>query len=95
VKELEEDVSQVGRQRDLLNVQIGQVTARFSALKDEVSGLNGVVQEKDAALQTACQEIEALKATIREKDSALLGLEQTCGGLRDEVVGLKTHIEGE
>jgi chromosome segregation ATPase len=89
VKELEEDVSQVSRQHDLLNVQIGQVTARFSALKD------GAVQEKDATLQTARQEIEALKATVHDKDSALLGLEQTCGGLRDEVVGLKTHIEGK
>jgi chromosome segregation ATPase len=95
VKELEEDVSQVGRQRDLLNVQIGQVTARFSALKDEVTVLNGAVQERDTALQTARQEIEALKATIRDKDGALLRLEQTCGGLRDEVVGLKTHIEGK
>jgi hypothetical protein len=36
-----------------------------------------------------------LKAAVRDKDSALLGLEQTCGGLRNEVVGLKTHIEGK
>jgi chromosome segregation ATPase len=53
VKELEEDVSQVSRQRDALNVEIEQVTARFGALKDEVTALNGAVQEKDAALQTA------------------------------------------
>jgi chromosome segregation ATPase len=57
--------------------------------------LNGAVQEKDTALQTARQEIEVLKATIHDKDNALLGLEQTCEGLSDEVVGLKTHIEGE
>jgi hypothetical protein len=57
--------------------------------------LNGAVQEKDAALQTALQEVEALKAAVREKDSALLGLEQTCGGLRDEVTVLKTHVEGK
>jgi chromosome segregation ATPase len=50
VKELEEDVSLVSRQRDTLNVQIGQVTARFGALKDEITALNGAVQEKDAAL---------------------------------------------
>jgi predicted nucleic acid-binding Zn-ribbon protein len=50
VKELEEDVSQVSRQRDALNVQIGQVTARFGALKDEITALNGAVQEKDVAL---------------------------------------------
>jgi hypothetical protein len=56
------------------------VTAQLGALKGEVSVLNGAVQEKDAALQTACQEIEALKAAVREKDSALLGLERTCGG---------------
>jgi hypothetical protein len=60
-----------------------------------VTTLNGAVRERDAALESAHQEIEALKATIRDKDSALLGLEQTCGGLRDEVVGLKTHIEGK
>jgi peptidoglycan hydrolase CwlO-like protein len=53
VKELEEDVSLVSRQRDTLNVQIGQVTARFGALKNEIAALNGAVQEKDAALQTA------------------------------------------
>jgi predicted nucleic acid-binding Zn-ribbon protein len=95
VKELEEDVSQVSRQRDTLNVQIGQVSARFSALKDEITALNGAVQEKDVALQTARQEIEALKAMISDKDSALLGLERTCGGLCNEVVGLQTHIEGK
>jgi predicted nucleic acid-binding Zn-ribbon protein len=50
VKELEEDVSQVSRQRDTLNVQIGEVTARFGALKNEITALNGAVQEKDAAL---------------------------------------------
>jgi chromosome segregation ATPase len=50
VKELEEDVSLVSHQHDTLNVQIGQVTARFGALKDEIMALNGAVQEKDAAL---------------------------------------------
>jgi predicted nucleic acid-binding Zn-ribbon protein len=50
VKELEEDVSQVSRQRDTLNVQIGQATARLGVLKDEIAVLNGAVQEKDAAL---------------------------------------------
>jgi hypothetical protein len=81
VKELEEDVSQVSLQRDTLNV--------------EVTTLKGAVQEKDAALESARQEIEALKAAISDKDSAFLGLERTCGGLRDEVVGLQTHIEGK
>jgi predicted nucleic acid-binding Zn-ribbon protein len=88
VKELEEDVSQVSRQRDALNVEVEQATARSDALKDEVAMLKGAVQGKDAALESAWQEIEALKATISEKDSALLGLERTCGGLRNEVVGL-------
>jgi predicted nucleic acid-binding Zn-ribbon protein len=50
--------------------------------------LKGATQEKDTALEAARQEIEALKATISDKDSALLGLERTCGGLRNEVVGL-------
>jgi hypothetical protein len=53
VKELEEDVALVSRQRDTLNVQIGQVTARFGALKDEVAALSGAVQEKDMALLNA------------------------------------------
>jgi hypothetical protein len=57
--------------------------------------LSGAVQEKDAALQTARQEIEALRVTVRDRDDALQGLERTCGGLRDEVVGLQTHTEGE
>jgi chromosome segregation ATPase len=43
VKELEEDVALVGRYRDTLNVQIGHVTARFGALKDEVATLSGAV----------------------------------------------------
>jgi predicted nucleic acid-binding Zn-ribbon protein len=71
VKELEEDVSQVSHQRDALNVEVGQATARSDALKDEVTTLKGAVQEKDAALEAARQEIEALKATISNKDSAL------------------------
>jgi chromosome segregation ATPase len=95
VKELEEDVALVSRQRDALNVQIGQVTARFGALKDEVTALSGAVQEKDAALLNARQEIETLRATVRDRDDALQGLERTCGGLRDEVMGLQTHTEGK
>jgi chromosome segregation ATPase len=95
VKELEEDVSRVSRQCDALNVEVEQATTRSDALKDKVTMLKGAVQEKDAALEAARQEIEALKATVSNKDSALLGLERTCGGLRDEVVGLQTHIEGK
>jgi hypothetical protein len=81
VKELEEDVSQVSLQRD--------------AFHAEVTTLQGAVQKKDAALESARQEVEALKAAIRDKDNAFLGLERTCGGLRDEVVGLQTHVEGK
>jgi predicted nucleic acid-binding Zn-ribbon protein len=43
VKKLEEDVSQVRRQRNALNVEVKQVTARFGALKNEVTTLNGAV----------------------------------------------------
>jgi chaperonin cofactor prefoldin len=53
VKELEEDVALVSKHRDTLNVQIGQVTTRFGALKDEVTALSGAIQEKDAALLSA------------------------------------------
>jgi predicted nucleic acid-binding Zn-ribbon protein len=95
VKELEEDVALVGRQCDTLNVQIGQVTARFGALKDEVAALSGAIQQKDAALSSACQEIETLRAAVRDRDDALKGLERTCGGLRDEIMGLQTHTEGK
>jgi archaellum component FlaC len=95
VKELEEDVSQVSRQHDALYIEVEQATARSDALKDKVLMLKGAIQEKDAALESARQEIEALKATISDKDNALLGLERTCGGLRNEVVGLQTHIEGK
>jgi hypothetical protein len=80
VKELEENVSQVSRQCDTLNVEVEQATARSDALKDEVTTLKGAVQEKDAALEAARQEIEALKATIGDKDNAFLRLERTCGG---------------
>jgi chromosome segregation ATPase len=95
VKELEEDVSQVSHQRDALNVEDEQAAARSDALKDEVMTLKGAVQEKDAALEAARQEVEVLKATVSNKDSALLGLQRTCGGLHNEVVGLQTHIEGK
>jgi hypothetical protein len=64
------------------------VTARYGALKDEIAALSGAIQEKDAALLNACQEIEMLRAAVRDRDDALQGLERTCGGLRDEVVGL-------
>jgi predicted nucleic acid-binding Zn-ribbon protein len=53
VKELEENVSQVSRQRDTLNVEVERATARSDALKDEVTTLKGTVQEKDAALESA------------------------------------------
>jgi chromosome segregation ATPase len=95
VKELKEDVALVSRQRDALIVQIGQVTARFGALTDEVVALSGAVQEKDAALLNARQEIETLRAAVRDRDDALQGLEMMCGGLRDEVVDLQTHTEGK
>jgi chromosome segregation ATPase len=95
VKELEEDVALVGRHRDTLNVQIGQVTARFGALKDEVATLSGAVQERDEALSNARQEIETLRAAICDRDGALQALERTCGGLHDEVVGWQTHSEGK
>jgi chromosome segregation ATPase len=95
VKELEENVLQVSRQRDTLNVEVEQATAHADALKDEVTTLKGAIQEKDVALESARQEIEALKETIGDKDNALQGLERTCGGLRNEVMGLQTHIEGK
>jgi peptidoglycan hydrolase CwlO-like protein len=50
VKELEEDVTLVSRHRDALNVQIEQVTARFEALKNEVTTLSRAVRERDEAL---------------------------------------------
>jgi predicted nucleic acid-binding Zn-ribbon protein len=75
--------------------ELEEVTARFGALKDEIVALNGAVQEKDATLQTAHQEIEALRVTICDRDDALQGLKRTCGGLRDEVVGLQTHTKGK
>jgi chromosome segregation ATPase len=95
VKELEEDVALVSRHRDALNVQIGEVSACFGALKDEVATLSGAVQERDEALSNARQEIETLRAAIRDRDGALQALERTCEGLRDEVVGWQTHSECE
>jgi predicted nucleic acid-binding Zn-ribbon protein len=73
---------------DALNIEVEQDTACSDVLKDEVTTLKGAIQEKDAALEFARQEIEALKATISDKDNALLGLERTCGGLRNKVMGL-------
>jgi chromosome segregation ATPase len=95
VKELKEDIALVSRHRDTLNVQIEQVTARFGALKDEVTALSGAVQEKDVALLNARQEIETLRAAVHDRDGALQGLERTCGGLHDEIVGLQTHAKGK
>jgi chromosome segregation ATPase len=89
------DAALVSRHRDTLNVQIGQVTARFEALKNEVATLSGAVWERDEALLNARQEIETLRAAVRDRDGALQVLEKTCGGLRDEVVGWQTHSEGK
>jgi predicted nucleic acid-binding Zn-ribbon protein len=71
VKELEEDVTLVSRHRNTLNVQIGQVTARFEALKNEVATLSGAVRERDEALSNARQEIETLTTVVRDRDGAL------------------------
>jgi hypothetical protein len=35
-----------------------------------------------------------LKVVVHDKDEALRASEKTCGELRDEVVGLQTHFEG-
>jgi chromosome segregation ATPase len=95
MKELEEDVALVNWHRDALNVQIGQVSTRIGALKDEVAMLSGVVWERDEALSNANRDIEMLRATVRDKDEALQALEKTCGELRDEVVGWQTHSKGK
>jgi septal ring factor EnvC (AmiA/AmiB activator) len=71
VKELEEDVALVSRHHDAFNVQIGEVSARLGALKDEVTTLSGVVRERDEALSNAGREIEVLRATVRGKDETL------------------------
>jgi archaellum component FlaC len=43
VKELEEDVSWVSRQRDALNVEDEQATSCSDALKDKVTTLKGAI----------------------------------------------------
>jgi chromosome segregation ATPase len=87
IKELEEYVTLVSKHRDTLNVQIGQVTARFEALKNEVATLSGAIRERDEALSNASRENESLRAAVRDRDGALQALEKTCGGLCNEVVG--------
>jgi chromosome segregation ATPase len=95
VKELEEDVSLVGGQRDALNIQIGMASARVGTLEDEVATLQGAVQERDEALSGTGREIEVLRATVRDKDEALQASEKAREELHDEVVGWQTHAEGK
>jgi chromosome segregation ATPase len=95
VKELEEDVTLVGGQRDALNIQVGMASARVRTLEDEVVKLKGTVRERDEALSGTGQEIEVLKAAVHDKDEALQASEKTCGELRDEVMGWQTHSEGK
>jgi chromosome segregation ATPase len=69
-------------------------SARVRTLEDEVVTLKGTVRERDEALSGTGREIEVLKAAVHDKDEALRASEKTCGELRDEIVGLQTHSEG-
>jgi hypothetical protein len=71
VKELEEDVSLVGGQRDVLNIQVRMASAHVRTLVDEVVTLQGMVRERDEALSGTAREIEALRAVVHDKDEAL------------------------
>jgi uncharacterized protein (DUF3084 family) len=87
VKELEEDITLVGGQRDALNIQVRMASARVRTLEDEVVTLKGTVRERDEALSGTGGEIEVLRATVHDRDEALRVSKKTCGERRDEVVG--------
>jgi uncharacterized protein (DUF3084 family) len=95
VKELEKDVALVSRDRDALNVQIGQVSTHVGTLKDEVTTLRGTIRERDEALSDAGREIETLRVTVRDRDEALQAAEKARDELRDEIMGWQTHAEGK
>jgi chromosome segregation ATPase len=79
VKELEEDITLVGGQRDALNIQVGMASAHVITLEDEVMMLKGTVRERDESLSGACGEIEVLRAMVHDRDEALRAFEKTCG----------------
>jgi chromosome segregation ATPase len=93
VKELEEDVTLVGGQRDALSIQIRMASARIRTLEDEVATLKGTVREMDEALSGTGREIETLRATVHDKDEVLRASERAHEELRDEVMGWQTHAE--
>jgi chromosome segregation ATPase len=53
VKELEEDITLVGGQRDALNIQVGTVSARVRTLEDEVVTLRDTVHDRYKALRAS------------------------------------------
>jgi uncharacterized protein (DUF3084 family) len=71
VKELEEDITLVGGQRDALNIQVRIASARVRTLEDEVVTLKGTVRERYEALSGAGREIEVLRAMVHDRDEAL------------------------
>jgi chromosome segregation ATPase len=95
VKELEEDVTLFGGQRNALNIQVRMASADIRTLEDEVVTLKWMVRERDEALSGTGREIEVLKAVVHDKDEALRASKKTCEELRDEVVGWQTHSEGK
>jgi chromosome segregation ATPase len=95
VKELEEDVALVSRQRDTLNVQIELVSVHVRSLIEEVEALKGTVRERDEALWGTSREIEMLRTTVHDKGEALQAAEMVHGELCDQIVGWQTHAEGK
>jgi hypothetical protein len=71
VKELKEDITLVGGQRDALNIQVGMAFARVRTLENEVVTLSGTVRERDEALSGAGREVEVLRVALHDRDEAL------------------------
>jgi chromosome segregation ATPase len=70
------------------------VSAHIETLESEVVTLKETVRARDKALSGTGREIEALRATVHDRDEVLREAEKAHSGLRDQIVGWQTHIEG-
>jgi hypothetical protein len=70
-------------------------STRVRTLEDEVMTLKGTIRERDEALLGVGREIEVLRVTVHDRDEALRASKNTCGELRDEVMGWQIHSEGK
>lgn len=74
--------------------QVERSTLHVEGLAKRVTELEESIHGKEMALSGMGREMKNLRATIQDKDKALKSANSTTALLRDEIVGLRTHLTG-